>query len=172
MGKGKRLMEASWWERLTEGETGSSFDGLSKSFTDFRLKGWAVFSPCYFTWGRTMVGVMKIMATSFKRSKASPATLSAPKPAAGRCRPVPPWRLPCTHRHVWASVLWGHGSFLLGPGVHKVLFVLSKGLFPVLCKFWRLYGGVNGDLLQEGLCHTQVYCTQSPCYYTWLHEAI
>ena len=24
-------------------------------------------------------------------------------------------------------------------------------------------GGVNGDLLQEGLCHTQVCCTQSPC---------
>ena len=35
--------------------------------------------------------------------------------------------------------------------------------FPVLCKFWRLYGGVNGDLLQEGLCHTQACCTQSPC---------
>ena len=29
--------------------------------------------------------------------------------------------------------------------------------------FWQLYGGVNGNLLQEGLCHTQVYCTQSPC---------
>ena len=28
---------------------------------------------------------------------------------------------------------------------------------------WCLYGGVNGDLLQEGLCHTQVCCTQSPC---------
>ena len=27
----------------------------------------------------------------------------------------------------------------------------------------RLYGGVNGDLLQEGLCHTQDCCTQSPC---------
>ena len=26
-----------------------------------------------------------------------------------------------------------------------------------------LYGGVNGDLLQEGLCHTQVCSTQSPC---------
>ena len=26
-----------------------------------------------------------------------------------------------------------------------------------------LYGGVNCDLLQESLCHTQVYCTQSPC---------
>ena len=27
---------------------------------------------------------------------------------------------------------------------------------PVLCKFWQLYGGVNSDLLQEGLCPTQV----------------
>ena len=34
--------------------------------------------------------------------------------------------------------------------------------FPVLCKFWQLYGGGNGDLLQEGLCHTQVCCTESP----------
>ena len=31
-----------------------------------------------------------------------------------------------------------------------------------LCKFWRLYGGIHGDLLQEGLCHTQVCCTQGP----------
>ena len=29
--------------------------------------------------------------------------------------------------------------------------------------FWQLYGGVNGSFLQEGLCHTQVCCTQSPC---------
>ena len=35
--------------------------------------------------------------------------------------------------------------------------------FPVLCKFLWLYGGVNGHLLQEGLCHTQVYCPQSLC---------
>ena len=34
---------------------------------------------------------------------------------------------------------------------------------PVLCKFWQVYGGVNGHLLQEGLCHTQVCCTQPPC---------
>ena len=35
--------------------------------------------------------------------------------------------------------------------------------FLVLCKFWQLYGEVNGNLLQEGLCDTQVCCTQSPC---------
>ena len=35
-----------------------------------------------------------------------------------------------SHGQVWISLLWGHCSFLLGPGVHKVLFVPSKGLFP------------------------------------------
>ena len=40
---------------------------------------------------------------------------------------------------------------------------LLRDYFPVLCEFWPLYGGVNGDLLQEGLCHTQDGCTQSPC---------
>ena len=38
----------------------------------------------------------------------------------------------------------------------------SRVCFPVLCKSSRLCGGINGDLLQQGLCHTQVYCTQSP----------
>ena len=28
---------------------------------------------------------------------------------------------------------------------------------------WPPYSGVNGDLLQEGLCHTQDGCSQSPC---------
>ena len=58
------------------------------------------------------------------------------------------------------------GSLLLSPGpdAYKVLFLPSKSLFPQSCvKFWWLYGGVNGDLLQEGLCHTHVCCTQSPC---------
>ena len=47
-----------------------------------------------------------------------------------------------------------HTSFCLCP---------SRVYFPVLCKFWQLCGGVDDDLLQEGLCHTQVCCTQSPC---------
>ena len=68
-------------------------------------------------------------------------------------------RLPDTHTQVWDSLLWGHCSFLLGPSAQGS-FVLSVSLFPVLCKFWQLYGGVNGDVLQEDLCHTH---TQSPC---------
>ena len=54
------------------------------------------------------------------------------------------------------------GSLLLppGPGAHKVLLCPPSICFPAPCKFWRLYGEVNGDLLQEGLGHTH---TQSPC---------
>ena len=36
-----------------------------------------------------------------------------------------------THRSVWVSLLWGHCSFLLGPGAYEVLFVPSKSLFPL-----------------------------------------
>ena len=74
------------------------------------------------------------------------------------------WRLLDTHRQVWVSLLWGHCSFLLGPGVHKVLFMPSKSLFP---QSYVSSGSsmveFNGNLNQEGLCHTQVCCPQSPC---------
>ena len=59
------------------------------------------------------------------------ATLSAPSPAAGHHRPTP---LPeDTHRQLWVNLLWGHCSFFLGPGAHKVLFVPSKSLFSQSC---------------------------------------
>ena len=38
-----------------------------------------------------------------------------------------------THRQVWVGLLWGRCSFLLGPGVHMILFVFSKSLFPQSC---------------------------------------
>ena len=43
------------------------------------------------------------------------------------------WRLLDTHRQVWVSLLWAHCSFLLGPGVHNVLSVPFKSLFPQSC---------------------------------------
>ena len=109
-----------------------------------------------------MVEVMKMMVTSFKGPvhalpHSVPPTLPQATPDPPLCR-----RLLDTHRQDWISLLWGHCSFLLGPGAHKVLFVPSESLFPQSCKFWKLYGGVNGNLLQEGLCYTQVCCTQSP----------
>ena len=70
------------------------------------------------------------------------------------------WTLTCKSESVSCGVTtpfsWVlvHTRFCLCP---------PRVCFPILCKFWQLYGGVNGDLLQEGLCHTQVCCTQSSC---------
>ena len=56
------------------------------------------------------------------------------------------------------------GSLLFSPGSWCARFCLCppRVYIPVLCKFWQLYSGVDGDLLQKGLCHTQVCNTQSP----------
>ena len=54
--------------------------------------------------------------------------------------PHPRWRLPDTHGHVWVSLL-SQCSFLQGRGVHKVLFVPSKNVFPQCC------GGSGGSLV-------------------------
>ena len=109
-------------------------------------------------------GGIEDKVTSFRRSHARTAALGAPNTLAGHHDPCLHQRLLDTPRQVWVSLLRGHCSFILGPGAHKFLFVPARVYFPVLCKFWQLYGGVNGDLLQEGVCHTQGCCTQSPCH--------
>ena len=42
------------------------------------------------------------------------------------------WRVLNTHRQVWVSLLWGHCSFLLGPGAQGSV-VPFKSLFPQSC---------------------------------------
>ena len=103
---------------------------------------------------------MKIMATSFKRSHAGTA-IRVPRPAAGHCWSTP---LPETSGHSQASLGQSLvGSLLLFPGswcAKGSACALQESIFPVLCRLWQLYGRINGDLLQEGLCHTQACCTQ------------
>ena len=67
--------------------------------------GGAVFPPCCLTWGQTMVEVMKMMATSFKRScvrNVVYVVFSALNPAAGHCWSMP---LPETPGHSQRSLL-------------------------------------------------------------------
>ena len=101
--------------------------------------GRAVFSPCCLAWGQTMVEIITaIIVTSFKKTwmhvllntllYSVPLSLWQATVNSHLCQ-----RLLDTHRQVWVSLLWVVCSFLLVPGGHKVLVVLSKSLFPLSC---------------------------------------
>ena len=87
---------------------------LSKSLIQFSVDGWSCVPSLLFTWDQTMVEVMKIMVTSFKRSHACTATLSAPNPEAGHHKPMPLLETP-GHSQVYLcqSVM---GSQFFSPG--------------------------------------------------------
>ena len=75
MERDKRFIEVSWWESLTEGKTESCLMGramLCKSLIQFSVDGWSCALSLLFTWGQTMIEVMKIMVTSFKRMEQWP----------------------------------------------------------------------------------------------------
>ena len=118
---------------------------LSKSLIQFSVDGRGHVPSLLFDLKPNYGGGNENNSTSFRRSHACTAALSAPNPAAGHhdprlCRDS--WTLPGKSGSVSCK---GPCSFLLGPGAHKVLFMCSKSLFfPVLCKVWQLYGGVNG----------------------------
>ena len=127
MDEDKRLVQASWWEGLAVGKTGSCPDGHGHALL--------IFNPIFCWW----VGLCSLsvvwpeVAQSWSLESLSrangdllpedlclqrTAVAGAPDPQAGHYRHMP--RLQNTHRQVWFSLLWGHCSFPLGPGVHKV----------------------------------------------------
>ena len=102
---------------------------LSKSLIQFSVYGRCSVPSLLSDLSPIYGGCNEDMATSFKRSHARTAALSAPDPAAGHHLPTP---LPETPGHSWTSLGQSLvGSLLLSPGLHKVLFVLSKSLFPL-----------------------------------------
>ena len=95
--------------------------------------GEAVFHLCCLIRGQTMVEVMKIMVTSFKKSQVGIAAPSALTLHQAITDPRLHQRLLDTHGKVWVCLLWGHCPFLLGPGAYTVLFVYFQSLFPQSC---------------------------------------
>ena len=125
--------------------------------------GRPVFFLCSLTWGQTDGGnedngdlLQKVPCTHYCTQWLDPE--------AGHCQPM---SLLETPGHSWSCLgQFLVGSLLLSPGswcTQGFVCSLQESVSPVLCKFWWFYGRVNGDLLQEGLCHTQVCCSQSPC---------
>ena len=137
---------------------------LSKSLILFSIDGWGCVPSLLFDLRPNYGGCTEGNGYLLQKGPCTHCGTQCPLP----CSRPPPTR--ASARDAWtlteksgsvccgatASFSWVlvHTGFCLCP---------TRVCFPVLCKFWRLYGGVNGDLLQEGLCHTQVYCTRSPC---------
>ena len=115
--KDKRLWKLPDGRDWLRGKLGLVLMGgamLSKSLIQFSVDWWSWVPSLLFTWGQTMVEVVKIMVTSFKRSHGCTVTLSAPNPAVGHHWPTPPLEIP---GRSWASL--GRslvGSLLLCPG--------------------------------------------------------
>ena len=119
------LMEASWWERLTE-------------------RGNCVFNLIFCSWvelyslpaiylGPHCGGGCEDNGDLLQRSHACTATLSTPNPAAGHHRPTFPLG---NHRQVWVSLLWGHCSFLLCPGAQGSLCAVQVSISQSCVTLW------------------------------------
>ena len=96
---------------------------LSKSLIPFF---WWVGAHLLMGWGQTMGSPSKRFMPALLYSVSLTLWQATSDPRL--CR-----RFLNTHRQVWLSLFWGHCSFLLGLGVHKVSFLPSKSLFPQLC---------------------------------------
>ena len=106
---------------------------LSKPLTQFSVDGQDCV-PSLLSDLRPNYGeVMKIIVTSFKMTHACTATLSPPTLQQATTDSRLHQILLDTHGQLWVSLFGGHCSFILGPSVHKVLFVRSKSLFPQSC---------------------------------------
>ena len=106
---------------------------LSRSLIQFSVEGRGCVPSLYLTCSQTMVEAMGTMGTSFQRSHDALLHSVPPTLQQATADPRLHQRLPDTHGQVWVRLLWDRCSFLLGPGAHKVLFVLYESLFPQSC---------------------------------------
>ena len=111
---------------------------------------------------------MKIMVTSFQRSRAHTAKLSAPNPATDHCQPT---SLPETPGHSQASVPQALvGSLILSPGswCTQAFVCAPKTLFPQSCvssgsSMMRLVAtSSTGAMPHPGLLHPEPLPLHSP----------
>ena len=97
---------------------------LRKSLIQFSVKGWGCVPSLLFDLRPNYGGDNEDNGDFIQK-----VPVSAPNPAPGHRSPRLHGRLLDTHRQVWVSLLWGHCSFLLGPGAQGS-DCAPKSLFP------------------------------------------
>ena len=119
---------------------------LSKSLIQFSVDGWGCVPSLLFDLRSNYSGgnedIRDLLQKVPFKSLLHSVTLTLQQVTSD---PFLHWRLLDSHRHIWVSLLCGHCSFLLGPGVHKVLFEP----FQCLCRLWGLILNSILPLLQS-----------------------
>ena len=87
-----------------------------------------------------------------------PPTLQQPT-----AKPFLHQRLLDTHGQVWVSVLWGHCSFLLGPGAHKVFLCPPRVCFQSCVSSGGSLVGLMVTSSKRAYAIPRSAFTQSPC---------
>ena len=103
---------------------------FSKPLIQFSVEGWSCVLSLLFDLRPNSDGGNEDF---LQKVPCSTAPLSAPNSAEATTDPSLHQRFLDTQGKVWVSLLLGHCSFLLGPVVHKVLFVPLQHLFPQSC---------------------------------------
>ena len=112
---------------------------LSKSLILFSIDGWGCVPSLLFDLRPNYGGGNEGKGYLLQKVPGTHCcAFSAPSPAAGHRQPTPPPETPRHSQTSLGSLLWGHCSFLLGPGVHKLWFVPSKR--PVLSSGGSMVG--------------------------------
>ena len=170
MDKGKRLIQVSWWELLTVGESGSFVMGratLSKPSIQFSVDRQGCVPSLLFGLRPNYVGIMTVMVISFKRTFTYTVVFCAPDPTAGCCWPMPS---PETPGHSQASLAQSLvGTLLLSPGswcTQGFVCALQESVSPVLWKFCNQIplackAGYRHPGMQSQVGLRQHHCKQS-----------
>ena len=136
---------------------------LSKSFIQFSVDGWGCVPFLLFDLRPNYCGGNDDNSKLLQKVPCMHCCTQCPQPPAGHLRPMPLLETPGPSRANLGQSLVG--SLLLSPGFRCAqgsVCALHESFSPVLCKSWWLYGAVNSDLLQEGLCHTRSAASRAP----------
>ena len=137
---------------------------FSKSLIQFSVDGWSCVPSMLLDLRPNHGGANEDSGDLLQKVPCTHCCTQCLRPKPGHRLPMPP---PETPGHSWASLgQFLVGSLLLSPGswyIEGFICALQVSVSPLLCNFWWFYCGVNDNLLQGGLCHTQVICTQRPC---------
>ena len=144
-------------QRLTWGKLGLVLIGeamLHKSLIQFSFNGWGCVPFLLFDLSPNYGGGSEDNGDLLQKVQCTHCCTQWPLPCS---RPPPTHTSAGDSWTLWAS-LGGSlvGALLLSPGswfAQGFVCALQESVSPVRCKFWWLYSGVNGNVLQEGL-HT------------------